>query len=246
MDTLLLIGILCGLAAITVLVIYLIDRVNRIEQITLTHSSSPAGAPAQDKPPALFGDLSGRKLWDVVSGKPVEGWDKMAVDQVRNRYQVVLRKHLEELFADGMRDGQAGAASVPKSARVINTLRGSVESWIPQQHAQAVYQVGFDRARAAPDALPALRKKLDDVVETLHMRAEIKLARPLSQDLIPGGGPEGGDSKESEGGAGANLGIGLEAPGMSSPGNGPAADTVGTPPGSTPGTVAAGSRPTSG
>jgi hypothetical protein len=193
MDTLLLVAILMGLGAIVVLIIYLIDRVNRIESMAGT-----LGTAGEQKPP-LFGNLSGKKLWDVVSGKPTEGWDKMAVDQLRNRYQPVLRKQVEELFADGLRDGQQGVPFPINNPRVVTTLRGSVESWLPNQSASAIYQVGFERARAQADALPGLRQRLDDAVNGLFGKASIKLARPISQDLIPDFGTPAESSDGTQG-----------------------------------------------
>jgi hypothetical protein len=221
MDTLLLVAILLGLGALAVLIISLIDRVNRIER-----QASLSGE-GERKPP-LFGDLSGKKLWDVVSGKATPGWDKMAVDQLRNRYQPVLRKQVEELFADGLKDGQQGVPFPVNNPRVVTTLRGSVESWIPQQAATAIYQAGFERARAQPDALPALRQRLDEAVNGLFGKASIKLPRPISQDLIPDfGTPAGAEADSGQPGqdrtAGQSDATGTAGPGSEGAGaSGPA------------------------
>ena len=220
MDTLLLVAILLGLGAVVVLIIYLIDRVNRIESLTGT-----LGGGTEHRP-SLFGDLAGKKLWDVVCGKPTEGWDKMAVDQLRNRYQPVLRKQVEDLFADGLRDGQQGVPFPVNNPRVVSTLRGSVESWIPQQSAAAIYQAGFERARAQADALPALRQRLDEAVNAVFGKASIKLPRPISQDLIPDfGTPAGGESDSAQPGQDAAptpaAATGTGSPGATQPTPGP-------------------------
>jgi len=183
MTTFLQVIILVAIASIAILVIYLIDRVNTLQRYTrlLQHDA----AEPDDPNAGPFGGLSGERLWDAVSGVPIDGWDKNSIDLVRNRYQLVLRKHVEELFMEGFQNAQAGVQSIPSSSKLIQTLRGAVESWIPIEHAIAIHQAGFDRAKSAEDGFPAVRKALDDAVALLFGLAGIKLPRPLSEHLIP-------------------------------------------------------------
>ena len=175
--------ILVAIASIAILVIYLIDRVNTLQRYTrllqndLGEVEDPSAGP--------FGGLSGERLWDAVSGVPIEGWDKNSIDLVRNRYQLVLRKHVEELFLEGFQNAQAGIQAIPSSSRVIQTLRGAVESWIPIESAIAIHQSGIDRAKAADDGLPKVRGALDDAASAIFSQAGIKLPRPMSEHLIP-------------------------------------------------------------
>lgn len=183
MTTFLQVIILVAIASIAILVVYLIDRVNTLQRYTrllqsdISESEDPNAGP--------FGGLSGERLWDAVSGVPIDGWDKNSVDLVRNRYQLVLRKHVEELFLEGFQNSQAGIQAIPSSSRFVQTLRGPVESWIPIEHAIAVHQAGFERGKGKEEDLPAVRKSLDDVVSILFGLAGIKLPRPLSEHLVP-------------------------------------------------------------
>ena len=183
MTTFLQVIILVAIASIAILVIYLIDRVNTLQRYTrllqndLGETEDPSAGP--------FGGLGGERLWDAVSGVPIEGWDKNSIDLVRNRYQLVLRKHVEELFLEGFQNAQAGIQAIPSSSRIVQTLRGPVESWVPIESAIAIHKAGLDRATSAEDGLPKIRKALDDAVGTLFALAGIKLPRPVSEHLIP-------------------------------------------------------------
>ncbi len=183
MTTFLQVIILVAIASIAILVIYLIDRVNTLQRYTrlLQHDAAEPDDPSAGP----FGGLTGERLWDAVSGVPIDGWDKNSIDLVRNRYQLVLRKHVEELFMEGFQNAQAGVQTIPSSSRSVQTLRGPVESWIPIEHAIAIHQAGFDRAKSAEEQLPAVRKALDDAAALLFGLAGIRLPRPLSEHLIP-------------------------------------------------------------
>jgi hypothetical protein len=183
MTTFLQVIILVAIASIAILVIYLIDRVNTLQRYTrllqsdISESEDPNAGP--------FGGLTGERLWDAVSGVPIDGWDKNSIDLVRNRYQLVLRKHVEELFLEGFQNSQAGIQAIPSSSRFVQTLRGPVESWIPIEHAIAVHQAGFERGKGKEEDLPAVRKSLDEAASILFGLAGIKLPRPLSEHLVP-------------------------------------------------------------
>ena len=183
MTTFLQVIILVAIASIAILVVYLIDRVNTLQRYTRLLQNDLAEP--DDASAGPFGGLTGERLWDAVSGVPIDGWDKPSIDLVRNRYQLVLRKHVEELFLEGFQNAQAGVQAIPSSSRMIQTLRGVVESWIPIEHAIAIHQAGFDRAKAADDGLPAIRQALDSAVSTLFGVAGVKLPLPMSEHLVP-------------------------------------------------------------
>ncbi len=183
MTTFLQVIILVAIASIAILVVYLIDRVNTLQRYTRLLQSDVSES--EDPNAGPFGGLSGERLWDAVSGVPIDGWDKNSVDLVRNRYQLVLRKHVEELFLEGFQNSQAGIQAIPASSRFVQTLRGPVESWIPIEHAIAVHQAGFERGKGKEEDLPAVRRSLDDAASLLFGLAGIKLPRPLSEHLVP-------------------------------------------------------------
>lgn len=182
MTTFLQVIILFALASVAILIIYLIDRVNNLQRYTRLLQPNKAEEEGGTGP---FGELSGQKLWDAVSGVPPEGWDKTSIDLIRNRYQLVLRKHLEELFLEGLHSAQAGTQSIPLPSRVLQTLRGPVESWIPIESAIAIHKAGVERARCQEADLPKVRKALDDATLAVFAAAGMQLNRPMSDHLIP-------------------------------------------------------------
>lgn len=188
MTTVLLIAILMAIAAIAVLIIYLIDRVNSIDKFARLVQADQSWSSSDPAAMGLFGDLHGKRLWDAVSGVPIEGWDKGAIDLIRNRYQLVLRRHIEDLFNEGLQHGREKRQGYQLSAsRMISTLRGPVESWIPIENAVSIYNAGYARANAKDTELAQLRTNLDIAIDSLFSQAAIKLARPMSGSLIPGG-----------------------------------------------------------
>jgi hypothetical protein len=188
MTTVLLIAILGAIAAIAVLIIYLIDRVNSIDKFARLVQADQSWSSSDPAAMGLFGDLHGKRLWDAVSGVPIEGWDKGAIDLIRNRYQLVLRRHIEDLFSEGLQHGREKRQGYQLSAsRMITTLRGPVESWIPIENAVSIYNAGYARANTKDTELAQLRTNLDIAIDSLFSQAAIKLARPMSASLIPGG-----------------------------------------------------------
>jgi hypothetical protein len=177
--------ILFSVAAVAILIVYLIDRVNNLQRLTRLLQPDAPSAGASPDAEGPFGDLSGQRLWAALSGVPTEGWDQTALDLVRNRYTLVLRKHIEDVFYEGLMHGKAGTQLIPSPSRSIRTLRGTVESWIPVEHAMTIYKAGLDVATVPPETLAGVRNSLDAAVDGLFNAVSIKLARPMSETLIP-------------------------------------------------------------
>jgi hypothetical protein len=238
MTTALLIAILLAIAAIAVLIIYLIDRVNSIDKFARLVQADQSWSSSDPAAMGLFGDLHGKRLWDAVSGIPIEGWDKGAIDLIRNRYQLVLRRHIEDLFNEGLQHGREKRQGYQLSAsRQISTLRGPVESWIPIENAVSIYNAGYARANAKDTELAQLRTNLDIAIDSLFSQASIKLARPMSASLIPGGENTTGDTPldvdaatmaQAAAGAVPPSGLSPTADGTAGPQATPAASTAAT------------------
>ena len=177
METTLLLIILIALALILVLLVYVVDRLMALEKMTLNLPSfgSEREAPAGNGD-THFGALTGQQLWDGMNGKPIEGWTADTFHALRPRYEVVLGKHIEQLF-------QAGKSGkpLPPSPATIETLRGSVASFIPANHAQTLHGLG---ARSNSEAAAELADALDDVTEILYGRTGLDLRRPYSEKLL--------------------------------------------------------------
>ena len=77
MTTVLLLAVFFGTAAAIVLIIYLIDRVNMLEIMTMENrtSSPEASVKADPNADSVFLGLSGKILWDAMSGKTPEGFN---------------------------------------------------------------------------------------------------------------------------------------------------------------------------
>lgn len=141
-----------------------------------------ASAPARS---AAFGDLSGESLWNAMSGSLPPGWDEASLDVARARYEAILRRHVAEVFDAGRQDGRTGNRSPVGSSHRVTTLRESIDSWIPQSHADTIYGAGFRCAKAAPGEFPEIRQALDAACTALFQAVRIKLARPMSRELMP-------------------------------------------------------------
>jgi hypothetical protein len=173
-----------GLLVLLVFIIYLLDRVNTLEKETRRFSQSLK--PPQDlPPPGPFGALSAKKLWDAMTGRVPEGLEPSAVDEMRALYEMVLHKHVDAIFQEGVKDGQRGMLGEPKNTKVITTARGPVESWLPSAQVNTLYKCGLDSAQLPPDQLAAVRAALDEAGLTLYSKAMVNLAQPLSASLMP-------------------------------------------------------------
>jgi len=186
MVTILLLAVLLGTAAAVILIIYLIDRVNRLEKITSANGEKSDDKNLDSNADSGFLGLKGKALWDAMCGKPPEGFNSNDLVALKPRYEHVLKKHIESVFAEGLDHGQSGAtAKKPKPTSVIGTLRGSVESWLPPQHISTIYNVAFESASASEEDLPRLRASLDESTEMLFSRSDLTLKQPYSSLLLP-------------------------------------------------------------
>ena len=70
---------------------------------------------------------------------------------------------------------------MPPSPATIETLRGSVASFIPGNHAQTLHSLG---SRSNAEAPAELADPLDDVTEILYGRTGLDLRRPYSEKLL--------------------------------------------------------------
>ena len=106
MDNLINAFLAIGLLVVIILIVYLVDRVNSIERETrrVAQSVSTPVAPVKQGP---FGDLEGKRLWDALSGRAPDGMDEPTLQDMRERYELVLHKHIQSVFDEGVRDGRA-------------------------------------------------------------------------------------------------------------------------------------------
>jgi hypothetical protein len=184
MEPFVLAFIAIGLLVVLVFVIYLVDRVNAIERETRQFAQSMQ-PPKEVQPQGPFAGLSSKKLWDAMTGRVPEGMDPSVVVEVRERYELVLQKHIEAIFQEGVKDGQRGMSGEPKNTKLIATLRGPVESWLPSAQVNTLYKCGLDSAQMPADQLDSVRSALDEAGQNLYAKALLTLAQPLSAILMP-------------------------------------------------------------
>ena len=184
MEPFVLAFIAIGLLVVLVFIIYLVDRVNAIEKETRQFAQSLHDT---KEPPSQgpFAGLSSKKLWDAMTGRVPEGMDPSVLVEVRERYEMVLHKHIESIFQEAVKDGQRGLTGEPKNIKLITTLRGPVESWLPSAQVNTLYKCGVDSTQLPADQLDAVRVALDEVGQTLYSKALLSLAQPLSVSLLP-------------------------------------------------------------
>ncbi len=184
MDALLNALMAIGLLLVLILVIYLIDRVNSIESETRKVVSTLNENAAKMATPSM--GLSGKKLWDVMTGRSSEGLDSQSVNDLRTRYPVILSKHAEALYKDGFKDGILGSPpSDPKNTKDIVTAKGAVESWIPTAQANALYQCGLSASQTPESEWGPIRASMDEAGQFLWSKAQLDVTSPLSEWLMP-------------------------------------------------------------
>lgn len=146
---------------------------------------APLPLASEEQPDASYGNLVGKRLWDAMTGKPLPDIDEAKVAELKPRYHIILTKHIEMLFAEGVEDGKRGSARMAANKHKIQGLRGTVISWIPQQYADTIYRAGFDSASATDAAArQAIEASLSEAVDALSARTELKPAEPLATKLL--------------------------------------------------------------
>jgi hypothetical protein len=137
----------------------------------------------------LFSGLEGKKLWDAMNGKQVEGFDATMIDALRPHYEPILREHITATFKDGLEEVGGDESKVPSSLRKISTVRGFIQSWLPPQHLGSIYRSALEFAGSYandpnPEVLVRLQQTVDSVVDMLYQRVGINNEVPFSEFLF--------------------------------------------------------------
>lgn len=183
MDALVNAFIAIGLLLILVLIIYLVDRVNTIEKETSKMVQSMARPPETPLDP--FHGLTGKSLWDAMTGQPPPGMPAAVLAQVRERYDLVLHKHLESLYKEGWRDGERGMFAEPANTRQISTAAAQVQSWLPSAQVKTIYQCGLEASQRPHALWDSLRMDMDEAASILYDKTQLEVRQTLSSWLMP-------------------------------------------------------------
>lgn len=177
MNTILLLLVFIGLVGVMLVAFFTLEKVN---DIATGKSPSKPRFNAAD----TFGGLSGKDLWDAMTGVPMRGITPKEILALKPRYEVVLQKHLEILFEEGQHDAREGFPMPVRCERVVPTLRGEIESWIPHDYASGIYKVGYSLITEPDEDHDNLREKLDEIGDELFYAAGLPPI-PLSKLLMP-------------------------------------------------------------
>jgi hypothetical protein len=180
-----LVGILLCLISMMVLVIYIVDRVRVVATGLQTRADVP---PTTD---ANFHELDGQPLWDALTAGEVLQDAELATRlvQVRRAYADVLRRHIEEVFEEGLLDGRQGVRLSPPPLRSIKTSGGYVNSWLPLEESNEIYSIGTSKGAAVSGELDGLRIRLEHIVLQLFERTGCGVPEGFAASLIPVASP---------------------------------------------------------
>ena len=183
------------LLLLVILTLYLIDKVNHLAKMYEAPKPETPGMPGVSKLDAeipgdlLFSGLEGKKLWDAMNGKQIEGFDATMIDALRPHYEPILREHITATFKDGLEEVGGDESKVPSSLRKISTVRGFIQSWLPPQHLGSIYRSALEFAGSYandpnPEVLVRLQQTVDSVVDMLYQRVGITNEVPFSEFLL--------------------------------------------------------------
>ena len=176
-NTILLLLILIGIVGALLVMFFTLEKVDDIQ--TGKSAQKPRFNPAD-----TFGGLSGRELWDAMIGVPMRGINPKEIIPLKPRYEVVLQKHLEILFEEGQHDGREGFLMPVRCERIVPTLRGDIESWIPHEFAVGIYKVGYSLITEPDEDPDTLREQLDEIGDEIFSATGLP-PHPLSKLLMP-------------------------------------------------------------
>ena len=179
------------LLLLVILTLYLIDKINHLAKMYEAPKPEMPSVPdfEHDMPgDLLFSGLEGKKLWDAMNGKQVDGFDATLIEALRPHYEPILREHITATFKDGLEEG-GDESKVPSSMRKIATLRGHIQSWLPPQHLGSIYRSALEFAGSYandpdPQVLLRLKQTVDSVVDMLYQRVGITNEVPFSEYLF--------------------------------------------------------------
>ena len=184
MTTILLLAVLFGSVVAIILMVYLIDRVKRLESLSIQANNASADVQAAPNDNGFLG-LSGKVLWDAMSGQLPEGFQEGDLLALKSRFEFVLQNHIETLFKLGKKDGTAGKSpETPSNPIEISTLRGSIESWIPAQHVSILYRAGHESVAADSIAINRVKADIDEAAQVLFSRTGLTIKQAFSEKLL--------------------------------------------------------------
>ena len=181
MGNFLLLLILFVLASVLLLIVYLIDRVNLIEKQTVDRAATELKNNNSSGP---FRGMEGEDLWNAMSHNRMPPLEDSIIEEIKPRYEFILLKHVEKTFELGKEHALKKIESKPLNQITLPTLRGPVESWIPQNFCEEIYNAGFESINVNQANIEEIKYKLDSSVVQLFDKVKINLTEPISNQLL--------------------------------------------------------------
>jgi len=181
MGNFLLLLILFVLASVLLLIVYLIDRVNLIEKQTVDRAATELKNNNASGP---FRGLQGEDLWNAMSHNRMPPLEDSIIEEIKPRYEFILLKHVEKTFELGKEHALKKIETEPLNQITLPTLRGPVESWIPQNFCEEIYNAGFESINVNNANIEEIKYKLDSSVVQLFDKVKINLTEPISNQLL--------------------------------------------------------------
>ena len=181
MGNFLLLLILFVLASVLLLIVYLIDRVNLIEKQTVDRAATELKNNNASGP---FRGMEGEDLWNAMSYNRMPPLEDSIIEEIKPRYEFILLKHVEKTFELGKDHALKNIETKPVNQITLPTLRGPVESWIPQNFCEEIYNSGFESINANQTNIEEIKYKLDSSVVQLFDKVKINLTEPISNQLL--------------------------------------------------------------
>ena len=181
MGNFLLLLILFVLASVLLLIVYLIDRVNLIEKQTVDRAATELKNNNASGP---FRGMEGEDLWNAMSYNRMPPLEDSIIEEIKPRYEFILLKHVEKTFELGKDHALKNIETKPVNQITLPTLRGPVESWIPQNFCEEIYNAGFESLNANQTNIEEIKYKLDSSVVQLFDKVKINLTEPISNQLL--------------------------------------------------------------
>lgn len=181
MGNFLLLLILFVLASVLLLIVYLIDRVNLIEKQTVDRAATELKNNNASGP---FRGMEGEDLWNAMSYNRMPPLEDSIIEEIKPRYEFILLKHVEKTFELGKDHALKNIETKPVNQITLPTLRGPVESWIPQNFCEEIYNAGFESINANQTNIEEIKYKLDSSVVQLFDKVKINLTEPISNQLL--------------------------------------------------------------
>ena len=181
------------LLLLVILTLYLIDKINHLAKMYEAPKPETTGGvtnfDTEIPGDLLFSGLEGKKLWDAMNGREVEGFDASMIEALRPHYEPILREHITATFKDGLEEVGGDESKVPSSMRKVSTVRGHIQSWLPPQHLGSIYRSALEFAGSYvndpdPEVLLRLKQTVDSVVDMLYQRVGITNEVPFSDFLF--------------------------------------------------------------